>query len=814
MTPDTLHPLLHRQLKKHLVDPEALPPELWRLVSAVDNAYSQFDEDRRMLERSLELSSQELVQANAQMRAIFQAFPDHLLLIDSHGTIIDAKNGQDNWLELHPEHLIGRQLADTLLIDYADEILTAAHRARENDQIEMLAYTRQFKGEPVHLEARIIPSKNRNVVLVLRDNTDIKRAEAALRINETRYRTQFENATDAIFIMKDYRFVECNQKTLNMFSCQREDIIGKLPGDISPMYQPDGRASEEKGGELMDLALSGAPQYFEWQHKRLGGSLFAAEVSLKRFEVEGEDYLMAMVRDVTERKAAQQALAAEKERLAVTLGSITEGVFSTDVQGTIMLMNRVAEELCGWSAAEAVGRLISEVLDIRDQRTGERIGNPVDEIILANSAIEVSDNLILTTRDNETKTISKSGSPIIDAADQVLGVVLVIKDITVTKRFEEEIFKAKKLESIGVLAGGIAHDFNNLLMSIMGNIALAKIYQKSGRPVAETLENAERAALRARDLTQQFLTFSKGGAPIKQTASMVKIIEESVRFALRGSNVKCGFEFTDDLWPVDVDRGQINQVINNMIINADQAMPDGGKMTISVQNRVMDDPHTNALPEGNYIEVTIADAGTGIADADLKQIFDPYFTTKEHGSGLGLASSYGIIKKHHGSITVESTLGVGTTFTIMLPASAGEVVEVEEAEVICLGQGKIALMDDDESVLNTVTFQLSELGYTVETALDGNELINLYKQAQQQGEPFDVVILDLTIPGGMGGAQTLEKLREVAPEVKALVSSGYSNNPIMAHYADYGFCGVVAKPFSLKELSEQVQRAIQEGIPA
>jgi CheY-like chemotaxis protein len=356
---------------------------------------------------------------------------------------------------------------------------------------------------------------------------------------------------------------------------------------------------------------------------------------------------------------------------------------------------------------------------------------------------------------------------------------------------------------VGILAGGIAHDFNNILTSILGNISTAIMHTTPKSEISQILTNAEKAALHARDLTMQLLTFSKGGAPLKTSASITDLIKDSTNFMLRGSNVKCEFSLPDELWPVEIDEGQMSQVINNLIINADQAMPDGGNIEIRAKNVVIRPEDIIPLKKGKYIKVSIKDHGKGITKKNLAKIFDPYFTTKTGGSGLGLSVAYSIIKNHDGYITVKSRPGKGTTFYIYLPASQDKIPEKRLLEEnLYIGKGKVLVMDDEEIVRDTLDTMLKNLGCEVVCVKDGAEAIVMYQQSRETGKPFDVVIMDLTIPGGMGGKETIKKLRELDPEVKAIVSSGYYDDPIMSYYQAYGFSSVIAKPYRITELSQ------------
>jgi CheY-like chemotaxis protein len=331
---------------------------------------------------------------------------------------------------------------------------------------------------------------------------------------------------------------------------------------------------------------------------------------------------------------------------------------------------------------------------------------------------------------------------------------------------------------------------------------------------AEILMEAEKACARAADLTRQLLTFAKGGAPVRKTASLGEMIRECCEFSLRGSNVRCEFSVADDLWTVEIDVGQMSQVIQNLVINADQAMPEGGVIRVSAGNLVLDAenrPLGLPLDDGRYVKVSVADRGTGISKEHLSKIFDPYFSTKHKGSGLGLAISYSIVKSHDGYLGAASELGEGTTFEIYLPASEVSVRPEEKKEQKLLaGEGRVLLMDDEEQLRKSAGRILNKLGYEVEFAGHGEEAIEIYQKAQASGKPFDAVILDLTVPGGMGGKETIKKLIELDPEVKAVVSSGYSNDPVMAEFKEYGFQGVLVKPYKIEELGELLHKLIGE----
>ena len=385
-----------------------------------------------------------------------------------------------------------------------------------------------------------------------------------------------------------------------------------------------------------------------------------------------------------------------------------------------------------------------------------------------------------------------------------------IRDITERKKMEGELLKGQKLESLGVLAGGIAHDFNNLLTGIIGYVDLAMKTIASDGKVYGWLESAKKASVRAQNLTQQLLTFSRGGDPIKKLLSIRELVEESTGFVLSGSNVKCEYEYNEDLWQVNADKGQVGQVIQNIVLNGAQSMLSGGTIIVRAENVIVDARDRLTIAPGDYVKMVFADKGSGISKKDLAKIFDPYFSTKPSGNGLGLTICHSIVSKHRGTITVESKPGVGTTFAIYLPAlrSAGQESGAELPAKAIHGIGRVLIMDDEEQVRGIVGEMLTHLGYEPGYANDGSEAVELYQKAMQNATPYDAVIIDLTIPGGMGGKEAIVKLLQIDPGVKAIVSSGYSNDPVMAEHAVYGFSGVVTKPFDIEQLSKVLHHTI------
>jgi len=511
-----------------------------------------------------------------------------------------------------------------------------------------------------------------------------------------------------------------------------------------------------------------------------------------------------------ERKRSEEDLAAEKERLAVTLRSIADGFITIDNDGRVLMLNSIAERLTGWSQLDAAGRQLSEVFNILNENNRRKCAHALQRIVATGHAEGVDGATILVALDGTERMIESNAAPIRERSNRKVGAVIVFRDVTEKLRMEEERQKADKLESLGVVAGGIAHDFNNLLTAILGNISLAMVSGGLDENANERLKSAKKATHRAQELAQQLLTFAKGGAPIKQTASISQLLRDTLSFTLHGSKVFCDFQIPQDLWPVEIDPGQISQVINNLAVNADQAMPAGGTLKITGEN--VDLPTGSVslgLHAGRWVKISLKDQGIGIPTEYLKKIFDPYFTTKPKGSGLGLATVYSIVKNHGGIIGVESEPGEGSSFTFCLPASEKEVQSENNSDVPrAPGNARVLVLDDEEAICMLVTCALEPLGYEVTETNDGLGAIAAYQKAMEENRPYDLVISDLTIPGGIGGQETIKRLLAIDPDVCAIVSSGYANDPVMSRHEEYGFRGMIAKPYEINALGRKVAEVL------
>ena len=520
----------------------------------------------------------------------------------------------------------------------------------------------------------------------------------------------------------------------------------------------------------------------------------------------------------------------EKARSEAIIAAIPDGITILDRNFRVLYQNDVHKAMLG----DHVGKTCYEVYDLREARCPDC---PVARVF-EDGGLHVLEK----SRQSGQGTVHFEihAAPLRNARGEIIAGIEAVRDVTRRKRIEDELerhrerltelvdertaelqremlerqrmeqdlVRAQKLESLGVLAGGIAHDFNNLLGAIMGNLSLALLDCEPAHPAHRQLANAEKASLRAQELTQQLLTFSKGGAPLKRPVSLAGIVREAAGFSLAGSSVKYDLVIADDLWAVEADEGQLTQVFQNLLLNADHAMPGGGVIRITAHNIITGPEAIPFLREGRYVHVTVKDHGTGIAPENLQRIFDPYFTTKEKGSGLGLAATYSIIKKHDGHITVDSLIGKGSVFHVYLPATERGPDADAGTAAVRMGSARVLVMDDEEDMRRATGDMLSRLGYSVAFAEEGMQAVVRYQMAMEAGIPFDAVIMDLTIPGGMGGKEAVRKLLEIDPLAKVIVSSGYSQDPVMADYRVHGFQGRVTKPYRVHDLSEVVAAVI------
>ncbi|QYY36496.1 PAS domain-containing sensor histidine kinase [Ruficoccus sp. ZRK36] len=568
-------------------------------------------------------------------------------------------------------------------------------------------------------------------------------------------------------------------------------------------------------GVLADLVVAGRSEACEMSFSRADGREFWAGVEVLAPEAATGECVL-ILKDISGQRTEQAQRELDREKLAVTLSSIGEGVITTDVKGAIDYVNREGERLIGQRLEDVAGQPLREIFHLLDAESKAESPLPLERVFRSGQAVGPLADRHLVTADGIERKINFLLSPILDAQDRLTGCVLVFSDITNQVRLERELQKNQRMESIALLSGGIAHDFNNILTGILGNISLARNRCEPQDQLFTILKAAEKAALRARDLTHQLMTFSKGGVPVKNRTCLHELIRESSGFVLSGSNCRCQLSVPEDLWAVEVDEGQIAQVLNNLLINATQAMKKGGRIEIQAENAELGAEPSIPLEPGFYVRVSVSDNGPGIPPEHLARIFDPYFTTKKTGSGLGLATSYSIVKNHDGHIMVDSEPGVGTTFILYLPGLPSASVQAREPEQkLYHGKGRILLMDDEQMIRQIAGDMLTHLGYEVAFAADGDEAIRLYEEAEARENSYDVLIADLTVPGGLGAVEAAERLRSSYPDIKCIVTSGYTNNPVLLNPAQYGFQATIQKPYTIQQLSWVIRSVIApESAPA
>lgn len=517
-----------------------------------------------------------------------------------------------------------------------------------------------------------------------------------------------------------------------------------------------------------------------------------------------------LLKKVEDLGASEKKVAQEKERLAVILRSIADAVIALDMEGRVERMNPVAEDLLGLTLEEVVGKPYQDILPLHNQTEGVPVHDLVEKAVREEHVFFETHDFALYPGEGAAKELEVRARPIRNPQSEATGVVVVLRDVTELRRVIRETNRLDKLQSLGVLAGGIAHDFNNLITVVMGDLSLLEANQGDPVESVRLVKNALQAVERARALTTQLLTFSKGGAPVKKTARIDELVRDTAEFVLHGSNCDLKVEQEKTLWTADVDVEQIHQVFHNLFLNAIQSMPDGGRVTTTLENVTLSEGEVPPLGPGKYVRVRVRDQGSGISAEDLQNVFDPYFTTKSTGHGLGLSTVHSIVRGHGGHISVRSS-AKGTVFTVHLPANTSGKMDEEAADsgpTSPAEKSRILVMDDDPMIRLTATRLLQHLGHTVTAVENGTATLQAFEKARSSGEPFDLVILDLTIPGHKGGVEVCRELRELDAEIPILVSSGYSQDAVMSNPAQHGFSGVIRKPYTVRELDVCLRRVL------
>jgi len=801
---------------------------------------------RRVAE--LERSEQErkrdedpLRESERRLSAFFRNAPIHrFLLLDS---ALDIVAGNDILLDLFST-FFGLKKEEIIGKNFPELIPGFEGSDRHRQYLEVLR-----TGTPFYTEDLAPPTEAGDVrisVLVFKagdglgiiatDITEPKRVERALQESEERFRSLFEGSLDATFLFDPDSgdIVDANPAASELLSLGYDEIVGL---HYTKFFPPRVQAYVRGiWAEIVEARTE--TSRVETLALRPDGEEVPTEGLLQIIQVDGVPFVLGTFRNISNRKEAEDALRKSEQRYRVFFEGAPTALWEIDasyvkefvgqVRKTgvrdfkdyfedhpeeavrcekkvkLVEMNRASLELFEAGSQEEVLRNLRSIL--------RREASPVNSggiVAVAEGRTSFQRELVVNTLKGKEKHILYKWSILPGYEETASRILVSLVDITARVQLEQERLKSQKIESLGVLAGGIAHDFNNLLTAISTNISMALLYGDLEDDISEMLGDAEKASDRAKDLTQQLLTFAKGGKPVKRTVSADRLLRDTVQFALSGSNVKSVYSVPEDLWPVFVDEGQIGQVIHNLVLNADQAMPGGGTVEVAVENVLVDGEEHLPLEKGKYVRLSVTDQGIGISEKHLDRIFDPFFTTKQKGSGLGLTTCFTIVKNHGGNIRAHSEVDVGTRIDVFLPVSDEASEGRERNEAIAMkGKGRILLIDDEEMIRRSAGEMLRRFGYDVTSAKDGEEALRYYKEASVSERCFDAVIMDLTIRGGKGGRETIEELLTIDPGAKVIVSSGYSDDPVMSNFEEYGFRDVIKKPYKLDEVASVLRRVL------
>ncbi|MGQ9920518.1 MAG: PAS domain-containing hybrid sensor histidine kinase/response regulator, partial [Desulfobacca sp.] len=752
-------------------------------------------------QKKLVLATLQISQSEERYRSLVEGSPNGIVLFDPDGRCQAMNRKGLAMLGLRATQVLNRPLVEHLPPQQQSRLQGAFDQVRAGQAVGLEVELDTPEGHNRCWQVVFNPLRgNRGEVQgsvgIFSDITEQKQAEQALRTSRALLQSLLEAIPDLLVVVdRNYRIIYSNN--------QKQCSLAAAPGAACPTcYQTfHNRQTPCENCPVQEVFRTGRIVEREEANERFPGIY-----EIRAFPVYGNngqvDLVIEHIRNITARKEVEEALRTREAKL--------QSIFRATPVGIGVVENRVLQEvnervcqLTGYSQEELVGQ--NARLLYPSQNEYDFVGQEKYRQIAAKGVGTVE--TVWRRKDGQIIEVLLSSAPLFPgtASSEVLFTVM---DISEQKKLEALRATVAKMESLGIMAGGIAHDFNNVLMAILGNISLLGMASTPAE-IREGLQEAEQACRQAMLLAKQLQTFAKGGAPVKKAGDLRVLMEESARLALSGSKVKIEYVWPTDLWQIQVDAGQMHQVFTNLLINADQAMPGGGQIRITAENCPIGPSSPLPLRPGKYVRCQISDQGVGIAQEHLDKIFDPYFTTKQKGSGLGLTMVYSIIKQHGGVITVTSQLGQGTTFFIYLPAAARIVDQAAtDGETLVPGHGRILVLEDEPGVRTIMGKMLAKLGYEPVFGQEGREILDLYTTACRQHQNFAAVILDLTIPGGMGGLETCQKLREQDPQVRAIVSSGYADDPVLADYHAYGFVAALAKPYRLNELSQVLHQVL------
>ncbi|MHA1728495.1 MAG: PAS domain-containing hybrid sensor histidine kinase/response regulator [Promethearchaeota archaeon] len=735
-----------------------------------------------------------------------------LVVVNSDGVITRINKKGCDLLGYSKNQITGKNWFDSFIPQRYRRKIRENFQGMLNAEIEPIKYaenniiTKDGNERVIAWHNKIIKDENGNNIATLSSGEDIterKKVEEKLKESEEKFRIISEQSLMGIMIHQDHYVIYANNAAADIYEHKIEEMMNWEQYSIPEKFvHPEDRDFVREQGRKKESGEEGYITNYSLRIIPHPGIVKWIEIYSKTIIYHGKAANLVTIIDINENKKTGEKLKERERELNIILESITDNVIYYNDSGLkIVWANKAAAESVNILQDQMIGKYCYELW--------QQITEPCENcpILKAFKTGQPEQNEHKT---HDERVWDVRGFPVNDEDGKIIGCVQISRNITKQKQAEEMLFKNQRMESISLLAGGIAHDFNNLLTSILGNLSLLKLDINQNDEKYSTLIEAEKATFRARNLTHQLLTFSKGGEPIKKITSIEEVIIEYSNFALHGSPTTIEFDISQDLWHVNIDVGQIGQVIQNLVINAVQSMSKSkGTITISAINVILNPNNLVSLQQGKYVRVSFNDMGCGIPEENIQKIFNPYFSTKEKGSGLGLATSYSIIKRHYGGIYVDSKVGEGTTVTLYIPAQLGAQVPIHISEELPLNgkyKGRVLILEDDSHVNRLIGSMLKRIGFKSEITIDGFETISAYKTAIDTGNPFDVVILDLTISGGMGGRETIQRLLEIDPDVKAIISSGYATGKIISNYKKFGFKGVLKKPYTILDLREELRK--------
>ena len=775
------------------------------------------DTKRREAEESLRESEE-------KYRILAEASPEMIYLIDVEGVIRYVNNAALAMFKYGRNDVIGKHLRDLYppaVAERHQKAIRAVIAAGKPITTEILE---EFPTGSRWIDARLSPVKDSKgaIIGVLGLSADITErinARKSLAESEEKFRMITEQNSEGIILIDEQCLViEWNAAMERMTGISAAKAKGRPVWEVQGMTALPERWTPQRAEQFKTMFLEAAKTGWsplfsspvEAVMVRNGERVYIQQI-LFPIKTEKGYRLGSVTRDITEKKKAEEALRRSEEKYKALFESAGDAIMIARIEEhgpRFIGVNSRALELFGMKREEMIGA-DPAVLSPERQADGRVSAEAVlEDVAKAIKGETVVIEWVHRKKDGTDFPCEVTLNTIEFAGERVIQAI--VRDITERKRLEERMARDEKLESLQILAGGIAHDFNNLLAGIFGYIDLARAELPAGNPAIDFLNSSFLAFDRAKHLAQQLLTFAKGGAPKTKPLMLPELVRNTCVLTLSGSNVRSEFSFSEALWPIEADGNQLSQVFSNLIINAVQAMPQGGTVAIAAENTTLGPGQVGTLPAGKYVAVTVKDHGVGIPEKIIGKIFDPFFTTKQKGSGLGLATCYSIVNRHGGFIDAVSEPGVGAVFTVWLPASEKSVELPESLKDTpdLRGSGHVLIMDDERLIRGIARDMLKRAGYEVAVAADGKEAIAKYRETFEAGKKFDAVILDLTVPGGMGGEQAVRELIKIDPQVAAIVSSGYSDDAVLARFTEYGFAGTVPKPYSLRELLTAVKRVM------